>query len=110
MTTSPVRLERRAGQRFDFHLPVSVQLSGSAHAACGFTQDLSARGSFFYTDYPLGVGESVELTLVMQSKHLPLGLAVLLSQCSRSTAVRHTALDMGIGQNTLAFLARERHS
>ena len=68
MTTSPVRLERRAGQRFDLHLPVSIKLSGSAHEACGFTQDLSARGSFFYTDYPLGVGECVELTLVMPSE------------------------------------------
>jgi len=56
------------------------------------------------------IGGSLELTLVMQSKQLPLGLAVLLSQCSRSTAVRHTALDMGIGEIPLAFLARERHS
>ena len=46
----------------------------------------------------------------MQSKQLPLGLAVLLSQCSRSTAVGHTALDMGIGKIPLAFLAKERHS
>jgi hypothetical protein len=68
MTTSPVRLERRAGQRFDFHLPVSVRLSGSKHEACGFTQDLSARGTFFYTDYPLGSGETVELTLSMPSE------------------------------------------
>jgi hypothetical protein len=68
MTTPPVRLERRAGQRFDFHLPVSVKLTGSVHEACGFTQDLSARGTFFYTDYPLGVGETVELTLVMPSE------------------------------------------
>jgi hypothetical protein len=68
MTTPPVRLERRAGQRFDFHLPVSVRLSGSKHEACGFTQDLSARGTFFYTDYPLGAGETVELTLSMPSE------------------------------------------
>ena len=68
MTTSPVRLERRSGQRFDFHLPVSVKLTGSKHEACGFTQDLSARGTFFYTDYPLGAGETVELTLSMPSE------------------------------------------
>lgn len=68
MTTSPVRLERRVGQRFDFHLPVSVKLAGSGHEGSGFTQDLSARGTFFYTDYPLGVGEMVELTLVMPSE------------------------------------------
>jgi hypothetical protein len=68
MTTSPVRLERRAGQRFDLHVPVSLRLSGSKHEACGFTQDLSARGTFFYTDYPLGAGETVELTLSMPSE------------------------------------------
>jgi hypothetical protein len=68
MTTSPANLERRAGQRFDFHVPVSVKLTGSKHEACGFTQDLSARGTFFYTDYPLGVGENVELTLLMPSE------------------------------------------
>jgi hypothetical protein len=65
LTTEPVRLERRVGQRFDLHVPVSVKLSGTQHEACGFTQDLSARGSFFYTDFPLGPGESVELTLNM---------------------------------------------
>jgi PilZ domain len=68
MTTEPVRLERRVGQRFDFHVPVSVKLAGSQHEACGFTQDLSARGTFFYTDFPLGLGEAVELTLLMPSE------------------------------------------
>jgi hypothetical protein len=68
MTTSPVRLERRAGQRFDYHLPVSVKLAGATHETSGFTQDLSARGTFFYTDYPLGAGEEIELTLVMPSE------------------------------------------
>jgi PilZ domain len=68
MTTEPVRVERRAGQRFDLHIPVSVKLSGTQHEVCGFTQDLSARGSFFYTDFPLGPAESVELTLNMPSE------------------------------------------
>ncbi len=68
MTTEPVRVERRVGQRFDLHIPVSVKLSGTPHEGCGFTQDLSARGSFFYTDFPLGPGESIELTLNMPSE------------------------------------------
>jgi hypothetical protein len=68
MATEPLRVERRVGQRFDLHIPVSVKLAGSQHEACGFTQDLSARGSFFYTDFPLGQGESVELTLNMPSE------------------------------------------
>jgi PilZ domain len=68
MTTTPDRLERRCGQRFDVHVPVSVRLSGSQHESCGFTQDLSARGSFFYTDFPLAAGEAIEVTLQMPSE------------------------------------------
>lgn len=68
MTTEPIRVERRVGQRFDLHIPVSVKLAGTQHEAAGFTQDLSARGSFFFTDYPLGPGEKVELTLNMPSE------------------------------------------
>lgn len=67
MTTNPDRVERRCGQRFDVHVPVTVRLKGSQHESAGFTQDLSARGSFFFTDFPLAPGESVEVTLVMPS-------------------------------------------
>jgi hypothetical protein len=67
MTTTD-RLERRCGQRFDVHVPVSVRLSGSQYESCGFTQDLSARGSFFYTDFPLAPGEAIEVTLQMPSE------------------------------------------
>jgi len=65
MTTTPVSLERRAGQRFDIQIPVSLKLTRSAREACAFTQDLSARGTFFYTDFPLAPGEEIELILVM---------------------------------------------
>ena len=68
MTTEPVHVERRVGQRFNLHLPLSIRVSGSQHEGCAFTQDLSARGSFFYTDFPLAVGEAVELTLLMPSE------------------------------------------
>lgn len=60
-----VQLERRAGQRFDFQLPVSVRKPGSGCEACGFTQNLSARGALFYTDFPLCEADEIELTLVM---------------------------------------------
>ena len=71
MTTTPERtdcLERRCGQRFNLHVPVSLRLCGSPHESGGFTQDLSARGSFLFTDYPLAVGEKIEVTLVMPSQ------------------------------------------
>jgi hypothetical protein len=68
MNSEQVRLERRAGQRFDFHLAVSARLSGSAHEGCGFTQNVSARGTLFHTDLPLSEADAIELTLVMPSE------------------------------------------
>ena len=68
MSTSPVRLERRAAQRFDVPLPVTVKLPEGASEGHGFTQDLSARGVFLYTDFPLSEGDAVELTFVMPSE------------------------------------------
>jgi hypothetical protein len=96
MTTSPVRVERRAGQRFDFHLPVSVKLAGSPHEASGFTQDLSARGSFFFTDFPLGIGETVELTLVMPSE-ITLGEAMRVRCVGRVLRVIQPAVGTKLG-------------
>ncbi len=68
MHTGPVRIERRPTQRFSFQLPVSVRLKGSDHEGYGFTQDLSARGALFYTEYPLSQGDAVELTLYMPAE------------------------------------------
>lgn len=64
---SPVQLERRARQRFDFNLPVLLALTGDRRGS-GFTQNLSARGVFLCTDLRLMAGESVELTLAMPSE------------------------------------------
>jgi hypothetical protein len=68
MPSSPVRVERRVGQRFPYLLPVSLhQLSASVEGV-GFTQDLSSRGVFFFTDAPLTEGAEIELTLRMPSE------------------------------------------
>jgi hypothetical protein len=68
MTTPPVRVERRVGQRFPYLLPLSVRLAASSTEGLGFTQDLSSRGVFFFTDAPLAVGVEIELTLRMPSE------------------------------------------
>lgn len=68
MSTDPIHVERRAAQRFDFHLPVCVHLAGSDREGQGFTQNLSARGALFITDFALRDGDAVELTLVMPSE------------------------------------------
>jgi PilZ domain len=68
MTTSPVRVERRAGQRFPYLLTISLRQVSSSLEGVGFTQDLSSRGVFFFTDMPLHEGAEVELTLRMPSE------------------------------------------
>ncbi|HLW84405.1 MAG TPA: PilZ domain-containing protein [Candidatus Sulfotelmatobacter sp.] len=68
MTPPPVRVERRAGQRFPYLLPVLVRDVSSGAEARGFTQDLSSRGVFFFTDAAFREGTKVELTLTMPSE------------------------------------------
>ncbi len=68
MSTNEVRFERRATQRFDVHLPVTIHLADSQSEGYGFTQDLSVRGALLYTDFTLAEGDPVELSLVMPSE------------------------------------------
>lgn len=66
MSTEPLRLERRVGQRFEVNLPLAVQIEG--HTFAGFTQDVSSRGMFFYTEATPPVGSIVELVFTMPSE------------------------------------------
>jgi hypothetical protein len=68
MNPPPVRVERRAGQRFPFLLPVFVSDVSSGVEARGFTQDISSRGVFFFTDAAFAEGAAIELTLNMPSE------------------------------------------
>jgi hypothetical protein len=68
MTTPPVGVERRIGQRFAFNLPVSLRDVATTVEGLGFTQDLSSRGAFLFTDMGLREGAEVELTLKMPSE------------------------------------------
>jgi hypothetical protein len=56
------------GQRFAFNLPVSLRDVATAAEGLGFTQDLSSRGAFLFTDMALSEGAEVELTLKMPSE------------------------------------------
>jgi hypothetical protein len=80
MSTEPNRVERRAAQRFQVHLPVSVRFEGQS--APGFTQDLSGRGIFFYSEASLPVGAVVELTFTMPSE-ITLGDSMPVRCCGR---------------------------
>jgi PilZ domain len=66
MSADPNRLERRASYRFDVHLPVALHFEG--RTVPGFTQNLSGRGLFFYSDAVIREGASVELTFTMPSE------------------------------------------
>ena len=68
MNPPPVRVERRAGQRFPFLLPVFARDLSSGVEARGFTQDISSRGVFFFTDAAFAEGAPIELTLNMPSE------------------------------------------
>ena len=68
MSQEQTRVERRAGQRFSFQMPVSLCRPGGGAVAQGVTRDLSARGVFFDTDLNLSEGDAIELTLVMPSE------------------------------------------
>ncbi len=68
MTTPPVRVERRVGQRFPYLLPLSLRQPAASLEGVGFTQDLSSRGVFFFTDSPLIEGTEIEITLRMPSE------------------------------------------
>jgi hypothetical protein len=68
MTSPPVGIERRIGQRFAFNLPVSLREISAAAEGLGFTQDLSSRGVFLFTDMALSEGAEIELTLRMPSE------------------------------------------
>ena len=60
------RLERRGAQRFEVNLPVAVHFDGQTAPA--FTQDLSGRGMFFYTEAALAEGTIIHLTFTMPSE------------------------------------------
>ena len=68
MSTPPVQVERRVGQRFPYAISVSLLEPSSSLKGHGFTQDLSSRGAFFFTEVPLTEGAQIELTLKMPSE------------------------------------------
>jgi hypothetical protein len=68
MSIAQIQVERRAAQRFDYQLPLSVRPTAGGKEQFGFTQNLSARGVFFYSACPLEPGAKVEITLVMPAE------------------------------------------
>jgi hypothetical protein len=57
--------ERRLMRRFDMRLPALVRLAGSTDELLTETQNVSARGVFFYMDREIAEGTRVEMTLTL---------------------------------------------
>jgi len=56
--------ERRAMRRFDMRLPASVRVPGTGLADLTTeTENVSARGVYFYLDRPLAEGTRIEVTM-----------------------------------------------
>ena len=64
MTSQPIQVERRAGQRFAFSLPVSLREPETGIESLGFTQDVSSRGLFLYTDGSIAEGAELAVFFV----------------------------------------------
>jgi hypothetical protein len=90
MNTEPNRMERRVGQRFELHLPLAVHFGG--RTVYGFTQDLSGRGIFFYSEAALTGGSVVELTFTMPSQ---ITLAESMRVRCRGQVLRVSASERG---------------
>jgi hypothetical protein len=89
MSTPPVQVERRVGQRFSYHLPLSLRQPQAGLEGVGFTQDVGSRGVFFFTDAPLTEGSEIEITLRMPSE-ITLGESMPVRCRGRILRVVHT--------------------
>lgn len=91
--------ERRAIRRFDMRLPASVRLVGSdAPALLTETQNVSARGVYFYLDQPLALGSEFEVTLTLPP-HVTLTDSVRIRFHARVVRVEEArpGSQMGVG-------------
>ena len=87
--------ERRAMRRFDMRLPAIVRL-GTANEFHTETQNVSARGVFFYVDRPLVAGTKVEITLTFPP-HVTLTDAVRVRFSARVIRVEQPLPSARIG-------------
>jgi hypothetical protein len=59
----PDSSERRSMRRFDMRLPAMIRTEGAASEFLTETQNVSARGVFFYLDRVVAAGSRIEVTL-----------------------------------------------
>jgi hypothetical protein len=99
LAMQPNSQERRMMRRFDMRLPAIVRLEGSSDSPSEVqteTQNVSARGVFFYLDRPVEAGTKLEVTLTFPP-HVTLTDAVRVRFTARVIRVEHPLPSSRIG-------------
>jgi hypothetical protein len=91
----PNSQERRMMRRFDMRLPAIVRVEGTAEVQTE-TQNVSARGVFFYLDRAVPAGTKLEVTLTFPP-HVTLTDAVRVRFTARVIRVEHPLPSARIG-------------
>jgi PilZ domain len=87
--------ERRMMRRFDMRLPAIIRLAGAAEFRTE-TQNVSARGVFFYLDRAVSAGTQLEVTLTFPP-HITLTEPVRVRFTARVIRVEHPLPSLRIG-------------
>ncbi len=89
--------ERRTMRRFDMRLPASVRVAGNGlRDLMTETQNVSARGVFFYLDRPLAEGARIEVTMTFPP-HVTLTEPVRVRFTARVVRVENSQSASSIG-------------
>jgi hypothetical protein len=91
----PNAQERRMMRRFDMRLPALVRVEGAGEVQTE-TQNVSARGVFFYLDRAIAAGTKLEVTLTFPP-HVTLTDAVRVRFTARVIRVEHPLPSARIG-------------
>lgn len=83
-------------RRFDMRLPATVRTAGAAGELVTETQNVSARGVFFYLDRPLSEGSRIDVTMTFPP-HITLTEAVRVRFTARVIRVEEPLPSMRIG-------------
>lgn len=95
LNMQPDSQERRAMRRFDMRLPATVRLDGAGEFHTE-TQNVSARGVFFYLDRAVAAGTHLEVTLTFPP-HITLTDAVRVRFAARVIRVESPLPSLRIG-------------
>ena len=87
--------DRRMMRRFDMRLPAIVRVEGTNEFYTE-TQNVSARGVFFYLDEPVAAGTKIDVTLTFPP-HITLTDSVRVRFSARVIRVEHPLPSLRIG-------------